>query len=303
MKPFTAIGVDVGGTKIAAGAVAFPQGIVQARRIIPTVPQRGGEAVLVDVERIVSELAAEVAEIGHRVDGIGMGVCEIVDQSGEIVSANSVAWTAVDVRRRLEAIAPVAIEADVRAAARAEALFGAGRNSRVFLYVTIGTGISCCLVTDREPFTGARGATGTMASGPLPGFNGEGPTEPLPTLEQIASGPALVTRFRAARGVADSAQEVLKAAANGNAPAIAVVRSAAEALGATVGMLVGVLDPERVVLGGGLGLAEGLFRDALVSSARRNIWWDGHRDLPIVPAETGADAGLIGAAAAVWRQD
>jgi glucokinase len=68
-------------------------------------------------------------------------------------------------------------------------------------------------------------------------------------------------------------------------------------------MLVGVLDPERVVLGGGLGLAEGLFRDALVSSARRNIWWDGHRDLPIVPAETGADAGLIGAAAGVWRQD
>jgi glucokinase len=301
MKQFTAIGVDVGGTKIAAGAVAFPEGIVQARRVIPTAPQRGGEVVLAEVERIVSELADEVAQIGHRVEGIGIGVCELVDQSGEIVSANTMAWTAGDVRR-LGAIAPVAIEADVRAAARAEALFGAGRNSRVFLYVTIGTGISCCLVINREPFTGARGATGTMASGPLPWFTGDGPPEPLLTLEQIASGPALVSRFRVARGVADSAQEVLKAAANGNTSSIAVVRSAAEALGATVGMLVNVLDPERVVLGGGLGLAEGLFRDALVSSARRHIWWDGHRDLPIVSAATGLDAGLLGAAAVVWNQ-
>ena len=139
---FTAIGVDVGGTKIAAGVVTFPDGIVRSGRTLPTLPQRGGEAVLADVERLVSELMDEARAAGRRVDGIGVGVCEIVDRSGGIASANCLAWPGAMVRERLSCLAPTMIEADVRAAARAEALFGAGRGVRVFLYVSIGTGIS-----------------------------------------------------------------------------------------------------------------------------------------------------------------
>ena len=70
---FTAIGVDVGGTKTAAGLMTFPDGIVRSRREIPTLPLRGGEAVLGDVERLVSELASEARSQGQRVDGIGVG--------------------------------------------------------------------------------------------------------------------------------------------------------------------------------------------------------------------------------------
>ena len=76
MKTFTALGIDVGGTKVAAGVVTFPDGIVRARREIPTLPQRGGEAVLADVERLVSELAAAARASGHPVEAIGVGVCE-----------------------------------------------------------------------------------------------------------------------------------------------------------------------------------------------------------------------------------
>jgi glucokinase len=203
--------------------------------------------------------------------------------------------------KRLAAIAPTVIEADVRAAARAEALLGAGDDLDLFLYVSIGTGISSCLVIDGEPFTGARGATGTMASGPLPGFS-EDITRPLlPTLEQIASGPALVSRFRAVGGAVESGEDVLAAAAAGNEDAARIVRSAAAALGASIGALVNVLDPQAVILGGGLGLSEGLFRETLINSARRHIWWPGHRDLSIVSASTGADAGVIGAAATAWE--
>ena len=67
---FTALGVDAGGTKITAGVVTFPAGIVRTRREIPTLPQRGGEAVLTDVERLVSDLAAEAGADGHPVQGI-----------------------------------------------------------------------------------------------------------------------------------------------------------------------------------------------------------------------------------------
>ena len=297
MKTFTTLGVDVGGTKIAAGVVTFPDGVVRARRETPTLPQRGGEAVLADVERLVSELAAEARAADHPVEAIGVGVCEIVDRSGNIASANCLNWTSDSVRQRLYKIAPTAIEADVRAAARAEAMFGAGRDVNIFLYVSIGTGIASCLVIDGHPFVGARGATGTMASGPLPGFDEVRTSGLLPTLEQVASGPALVSRFNALHGNARSGQEVLAAAAAGDERAARVVRSAAEALGGTIGLLVNVLDPELVVLGGGLGVSTGLYRDTLIHSARSRIWWEGHRDLPIVPAMTGPDAGVIGAAA------
>lgn len=302
MKTFTALGIDVGGTKVAAGVVTFPDGIVRARREIPTLPQRGGEAVLADVERLVSELAAAARASGQPVEAIGVGVCEIVDRLGNIASANCLDWTSDSMRRRLSPIAPTVIEADVRAAARAEAMFGAGRNVNVFLYVSIGTGIASCLVIDGQPFVGARGATGTMASGPLPGFDEVRTGGLLPTLEQVASGPALVSRFNQLHGNAGSGQEVLAAAAAGDERAARVVRSAAEALGGTIGLLVNVLDPELVVLGGGLGASAGIYRDSLIDSARRRIWWTGHRDLPMVPAMTGPDAGLIGAAAFTWVQ-
>ena len=297
MKAFTALGVDVGGTKVAAGVVSFPDGIVRVRCEIPTLPQRGGEAVLADVERLVSELTSEARSSGKPVEAIGVGVCEIVDRSGNIASANCLDWTSESVRQHLSKIAPVVIEADVRAAARAEAMFGAGRSARVFLYVSIGTGIASCLVIDGQPFVGARGATGTMASGTLPGFDEERTSGLSPTLEQVASGPALVSRFNQVHGNARSGQDVVAAAAAGDERAAHIVRSAAEALGGTIGLLVSVLDPELVVLGGGLGASIGTYRERLIDSARRHIWWDGHRELPIVPAMTGPEAGLIGAAA------
>jgi glucokinase len=75
-----------------------------------------------------------------------------------------------------------------------------------------------------------------------------------------------------------------------------VVRDAAEALGGGVGWLANVLDPEAVIVGGGLGLAGGLYWDAFVDSVRRHVWAEATRDLPIVRAELGTDAGVIGAA-------
>ena len=128
-----------------------------------------------------------------------------------------------------------------------------------------------------------------MASGPLPGFDETRTHALLPTLEQVASGPALVSRFNQLHGNVRSGQEVLAAAAGGAERAARVVRSAAEALGGTIGLLVNVLDPQLVILGGGLGTSVGIYRDSLIDSARRHIWWHGHRDLPMVIATTGPE--------------
>lgn len=301
--PFCAIGVDVGGTKIAAGLVIFPKGEVRARRQIPSAPARGGDAVFEDVLRLCEELSAAAHGQNQRVNSIGVGVCELVDLDGNVVSENCIAWKDVNVRERLSKLAPTIIEADVRAAALAEAMFGAGKPFKQFLFVTVGTGISCCLVLDGKPFTGAHGVTGTMASSPLSIECDHCGQVSQRTLEEIASGPALVARFNQRRPAsAETGQAVLAAAAAGDIDAAQVVRSGGEALGSTVGLLINVLDPEAVVVGGGLGLSEGLFWENFLASTRRHIWSEAHRDLPIVRAATGPDAGLIGAAAAAWQK-
>ncbi len=301
-RHFTALGVDVGGTKTDFGVVTFPEGVLKIRRTIPTLPDRGSGAVLAEVEQVAAEMIATAAATSHVVDAIGLGICELVNQSGEILSANCIDWLNLKVSERLSALAPAIIEADVRAAALAEALFGAGRDTPTFLYVSIGTGIASCLVIDGKPYTGSRGATGTMASGPMPRIDSIQRCSPSATLEQVASGPALVARSNALLGNAHSAQDVLAAAAAGDLNACNVIISAARTLGGSIGWLINVLDPELVILGGGLGSIEGLYREQLVAAARSHIWWEGHRYLPVVSAQTGTDAGLIGAAACAWQR-
>ena len=292
----TTIGIDVGGTKIAAGLVHFPEGRLGAQKVIPTAAQRGGPAVLEEVVALIEALRPP------HLDAIGIGLCELVDPTGRILSSNCIQWQNEPVAERLSRIAPTVIEADVRAAALAEALFGAGRCFRIFLYVTVGTGISACLIIEGRAFVGARGLTGTMASSALSiRCDGCGQVHQS-TLEEIASGPALVARFNHAGGQASSGKDVLLAAAAGDAKAIDVVTVGAQTLGMQIGLLVSMLDPEAVIVGGGLGLAQGLYWQQLVAATRAHIWSEVHRDLPILQAATGPMAGVMGAATAAWKK-
>src|SRR6185295_1771091 len=101
------------------------------------------------------DLAKRLVEAaGRPVIRIGVGVPQLVDNDGRICSAYNFDWTDLPVRERLSTLAPTTIESDVRAAARAEARFGAGKGRGIFAYVTIGTGVSYCLVIDGRPHAG-----------------------------------------------------------------------------------------------------------------------------------------------------
>src|SRR5262249_11256337 len=96
------------------------------------------------------------------------------------------------------------------------------------------------------------------------------------------------------------AEEVLAVAAAGDREAVHVAASGGAALGTSVGFLANVLDPEALIVGGGLGLASGLYWDSFVVSTRGHIWAEERGGLPILPAGLGTDAGVIGAAALLW---
>lgn len=289
MSDFWAVGLDVGGTKIAGGLVRFPDGVVVERRRIATGADRGPDVILADAVELARELSRCVPT-GGRFAGVGLGVPELVDLTGRVTSAHTIDWRGVPFTERFADVGPVWVESDVRAAALAEARFGAGRPYLIIVYVTVGTGISSTLVVDGTPYAGARGNALILASSPTSVLCPECGGWVRTVLEEFASGPALANRYRAER-----AEDVL-AAAEQDPVARQVVRDAGEALGSGVGMLVNVLDPDAVIVGGGLGLAGGLYWGAFVESARRHIWADATRELPIVAAQLGADAGVIGAA-------
>jgi glucokinase len=160
-----AIGIDVGGTKIAAGLISSSGQVLKQQRVA-TNAHLGGERVLQTVIELIEFFLNEAKRLDKKVSGIGVGVAELVDQHGNVTSSQTIKWQGLDVQARLSSYAPTVLESDVRAAALAESMFGAGRGLGSFLYVTVGTGISHTFVLAGRPFAGARGNALLFASSP-----------------------------------------------------------------------------------------------------------------------------------------
>lgn len=248
------IGIDVGGTKIAGGVVRFPSGELTHRHTVPTVPQRGGKAVLDDVLLLVRSLMTHSDEDGEKISAIGVGVCELVDRHGNITSDFTIKWKGVPIRERLNEIAPTTIESDVRAHALAEAMFGEGRRYQDFVFLSVGTGISSCLVQNGVPYAGARGNALICSSSPLTLYMHDG-TSVNQVMEEFSSGLAIARRFGVER-----AEAVFEAASKGDARARHILESGGAALGNTAAFLANVLD----------------------TAGNHRWWWFGHSRWPVL---------------------
>jgi glucokinase len=292
-----AIGIDVGGTKIAAGLVELSTARIVAKEIIPTRPERGGEAVLRNTLDVARRLHAQARQQALTVCGIGVGICELVNLRGEIRSDNLIKWRDLPVQRSFDDIAPTRFESDARAPAIAEARHGAGASYRNFIYLTIGTGISYCLVLDGKPYAGAQGNAIIAGSGVQTVHCEHCGTTQERSLEEYAAGPALVARYnRRATTALQTAVAVASASQAGDPIAQEILVSAGAAVGDTAALLINALDPQALIVAGGLGLAGGLYWDSFIASTRRRIWAEECRNLPILVARLGADAGVVGAA-------
>lgn len=296
-----AIGIDIGGTKIAAGLVSS-SGHILEQQCVPTNAHLGGEHVLQTVEQLIEFFLNYANSVSKPVSGIGIGVAELVDQHGNVTSSHTIKWQGVDVQKHLSSYAPTVIESDARAAALAESRFGAGRGLEHFLYVTVGTGISHCFVQSGRPFAGARGNALVFASSPYTAYD-QAEAKQYPPLENFSSGPALVQRYNDMTGTnLTKGTEVVAAAERGDEVAQFVLESAGAALGVGVAWLVNTLDPHAVIVGGGLGVSGGRYWQAFEKATREHIWANASRQLLLQKAFLGVDAGLIGAAAAVLNE-
>jgi glucokinase len=278
-------GIDVGGTKIL-GVVLDAE--VEVRIATPL----GRDAVL--------DAIAEVTRLLGPVDAVGVGMPGPVDRRGVLrVGAHLPGLfdvpVADELRDRLEV--PVVVDNDATCAAMGEYGRGAARGTSDAVVVTLGTGIGAGLIAGGELQRGAHGYAGepghmvVEASGVPCDCGRRG------CWEQYASGPALARYGGVARG-----EEVTAAARAGDATALAALEQFASWVAIGLADLVNLLDPELVVISGGLAVDADLYLPAVEQALPALVLGGRHRDVPrVVPAELGARAGAIGAALLATR--
>jgi len=265
------LGVDVGATTIVTGLVDVDTGEIHSSRSTASEVHRGGAAVLEDCVRLARQLADPAPA------AVGISVCEAVDLEGHVTSAFSFDWRHTDVAGAFADIAPACVDSDVRAAALAEAVWGTGRRHASFLYVNAGSGISSTLVVDGTPYAGAHGNAILIGAGPI-------------DAEAAASGTALRRRH----GV--SGLDLARAAEAGDRAAERILEEAGGVLGEAIAFAVNLVDPEVVVVGGGLALGSETYSSAAEAAMRKHIWAESAKAIPFLGGDLGTDAALLGAA-------
>jgi glucokinase len=301
------LGLDFGGTKLAAGLVDPASGAVLRSTRCPTPP--GGApaslaAMLALAHGLLRAPSADPRSSGSILSAVGVSFGGPVAPDGRTVrrSMHVPGWEDFPLAGRLEAElgAPAAVANDGDAAALAEQRFGAGRGVGTLLYITVSTGIGGGVIVGGQLHRGEHAWAGEFGHMPLLKDGPPCPCGRHGCLESLASGLSLAREARARLphlGPAPTAADVAAAAARGDTAARAVWDEAMAWLGMAVAAATNLLNPGRVVIGGGLAQAGEL----LFAPVRREVAARALDPCPVVPAALGTDVGIIGGAALVLR--
>lgn len=304
------IGVDVGGTKVAAGVVdACGAILASTRRDTPADDPAQTADVIADAVR---ELAAH-----HDAVAVGLGAAGFVDASrSNVMFAPNLAWRGEPLREAIEARVglPAVVENDANAAAWAEVQFGAGRGEEHVVVITVGTGIGGGIVVEGGLLRGRFGVAAEIGhinivpDGRRCGCGLQG------CWEQYASGRALVQEaYEVASASPAMAKDLLElaggrpegitgpmiteAAMAGDVAALQCFDELGRWLGRGMAQLAAILDPGVYVIGGGVSTAGEILRERTARSYRKHLTARGHRPIAEIRiAELGPEAGIVGAA-------
>jgi glucokinase len=292
------LALDIGGTKIAAGLVDDAGEIVHQAKL-PT-PEGDAEAVWAVVDTLVTEA---LAAAGGRVTGVGIASAGPIDlPNGTVSPINITAWQRFPIVDRVSTLAgaPLRLGGDALCLALGERWRGAARGAEFLLGMVVSTGVGGGLVLDGAPYDGRTGNAGHVGhvvvdpDGGLCSCGGYG------CVETVASGPRMAQWARDNGWDAPAeagAKELADAAYAGHPVALRAFYRAGIAVAAMIASVGAVCDLDAVVIGGGVAKAGKLLFDPLRHGLERHARLDFIRDLRVLPAELGADAGLVGAAA------
>jgi len=318
--PPVVVGVDVGGTKIAASLVDA-KGRLFGHIRYPT-DISGPEATLDSIAYTVNKVIHEVGISRGDVQAVGLGIPGLVDPYNGIgIASVNLNWNNVPVKEGLETRLgfPCSIENDVKAAALGETRYGAGIGKQNLVFMTIGTGVAAAVILEKKLYRGSNGMAGEIGhtvieqSGPLCKCGGHG------CLEALVSGPAIAAR--AAKKIQSgrptilnnisgkrvkelTARAVFSAAARGDAVALETIKEVSQYLAIAIQFMALAYDPQVIVLGGGVPQAGKPFLDPVLLSLDRlakESWVIRKIFTPrfVQVTKLRTDIGVLGAAALV----
>lgn len=313
------IGVDIGGTKIAAGVVTESGEVLHQLRTRS--PATDPTEIVRTIAGLVTDLVARLPT-GTEVEAVGASAAGFVDKSRAVlVFAPNLAWRDEPLKDHLERAVglPVVVENDANAAAWGEFRFGAAEDVDSLLMLTIGTGVGGGIVLDGELVRGGFGMGAEVGHIPMVPGGVRCGCGNLGCLESYASGSALVRMTREAAvarpdaaallleragGEADKigGQMITEAAQQGDLFAVERLAELGSWIGRGIASLTAVLDPEVVVVGGGVAEAGDLLLDPVRTSFAEHVTARGYRPMLEVRGALLPDAGLVGVADLAHRR-
>jgi glucokinase len=311
MRNAFAIGLDVGGTRLAAGLVERKGRIVREFKM--STPGAAGPFAIVDaIVDAVNEITSGVHP--SEIAGIGIGLPAQIDFTRQSVEyCTNLPLAGIDMRglvmSRLKY--PVTIDNDGNTAALGESRFGAAKGIKDFIMITLGTGVGGGVFIEGEIYRGSRGFGGEIGHMVIAVDGPECPCGGHGHLESFAARPAIIRDARAAAGTYHgssisrlaggdldkiTAELVIKAANDGDEAAIEVMSHVGDMLGEGMVGLVNVLNPQAIIVGGGIGESCPLVSKRATARIAAEAL-AGRRDVRVLTAQLGNDAGVAGAAA------
>ncbi len=317
------VGVDVGGTNLVVGTVPEDGSSLYGYQMEPTDVDGGPDAAVKQIERLVTaSLSQARAELGADIDiaGIGIGAPGPLDtHSGTVLLTPNLGWTDMPLRDRVSSALglPATLDNDANCAVLGEWWRGAAQGGKIVLGLTIGTGIGGGIVLDGKIFHGASDVAGEFGHASIDQSGRKCVCGNYGCLEAYAAGPAIARR--ALEGIeagADSAlpqyvngaldritaKTVSEAARDGDAFCLEVIRETAHILGGAIANLVNILNPDVVVICGGVTAAGSHLFDPMCNEVRQRAFQPGVMACRIVPGSLPGTAGVYGAAASYMAQ-
>ena len=305
------IGVDVGGTNVKVALVDKTGSIVYSDTV-PTRAEMGYEYTISNIIKAIQDLLKESKVAKEAIEGIGFGFPGQIDCDNGIVrlATNIPGWVNIPIADIVskEFGIPVKVDNDVRCAALAELNYGAGKGANNMICITVGTGIGSGLIVNGKLVRGASNAAGElghiklqMEGGPICGCGDTG------CLEAFASGPAIVamaeeyikggksTKYRELANPDITPYIVSEAAKQGDVVAKKIFEIIGNYIGIGLASVVNLLNPEKVVIGGGVADAGDLLFIPIKEALKKRAMPIQKAAVEIVHAELGNTAGVIGA--------
>lgn len=301
-------GIDVGGTTVKCGLFKT-DGVLVEKWEIPTRTENNGSEIVPDVAKTIEEKLAEKNISKEEVDGIGIGVPGPVNAEGDVIAAVNLFWGYKKLSKELNELTGLTVKVgnDANVAALGEAWKGAAAGAKNVILVTLGTGVGGGIIVDGKIVAGHHGAGGEIGHANV--MHDETETCNCGNkgcLEQYTSATGIVRLAKQELASSEepsvlreekelSAKAVLDGYKSGDALSVRVMDKVGEILGGALAMFTAVVDPETIVIGGGVSKAGQPLVDCIAAHYKKYAF-SACRETPIVIASLGNDAGIYGAA-------